>query len=217
MSPFSKRCLLSLLLLLCVNIHATNHLRQENESRKLSTEDHEPLFNYPNTKWKKLASLGENSYPYRRFESPNPSERSVVLNMCDADSWEDRYLKEFFPSTKYDFITDYHEYIQNFISNEEEVRKKGPIPQVVIYSIGHAGQNSEFDIVNKSIQLFKPAVLVHLSDEYLGKSGLYTSEMSKGSSFYDKVPLVLRQYGTYIYRSYDHPRTNVIQIPLGYM
>jgi hypothetical protein len=65
------------------------------------------------------------------------------------------------------------------------------------------------------VRKYRIAILLHTADEFQGSRKKW--KYGEGVEVYSMVPLVLRQYGIYPYRSYGNTYPNVIQIPLGYM
>ena len=127
---------------------------------------------------------------------------------CKA-GWESDFIQEILPSPMYDHIS-----FSNFMKFHNNT--PGFKPKVFVYNIENGHTDNAHDIVLNLITRFKPPALIHLSDEFMGDTGRKW-RFRLGSLFYKLVPLVLRSYGIFPYRSYAEPNANVIQLPLGYI
>lgn len=120
-----------------------------------------------------------NKYPYHQ------TKKIVVFQLCPA-RWELGFINELFPSNLYTLLNEKES--QSLISNfTQGLSLSNDIPRVVIFSFYNAGITKDYPLVNKSIHLFHPAILVHLSDEFLGMTELYTNTKSLAHTFYEKV------------------------------
>ena len=142
-----------------------------------------------------------NTQYIRKLESP---ALPVLLWACGSDSWESDFLAELFPHSSFVHIN-----LRDFDINGTIV------PQSLVYNIENAGDDAHYDVIRAIITKFKVKILVHLSDEFQGSGRKW--KYGEGVEVYHMVPLVLRQYSVSPYRSFGDPRSNLMQIPLGYM
>ena len=149
------------------------------------------------------------------IETGKINGKLLILFLC-SQVWASDYMYDIFSHPKYEITNygiDYLNYVdESYHNNSNKMQGLNlRIPQIVIFSVIDRLDGTYPD-VRRAIELFKPIVLIHLDDEYQNQE----RGMDFDAFLYDKVPLVLRQYGVYPYRTYKHPLTNVHQIPLGY-
>lgn len=135
-------------------------------------------------------------------------EKKYCMWLCKA-GWDSEFIQEIFPpNTGWDHLS-----WKNFLKyhNESTINVKA-----MVYNIENAHTDALHDEAIALVKRFRPMVLVHLSDEFLGDTGRKW-RYRLGSILYDKAPLVLRSYGVSPYRSPSNPLVNVMQLPLGYI
>lgn len=136
-------------------------------------------------------------------------------------------MREFFPESRFNHI-DWPVLRQ---LNDSAIK-----PRVVVYNVENAGEDGKYQPLRDHLTATKTTILVHTSDEFQGSGRKW--KYGEGVEVYNmviqyallvflhhyhhnhdimQVPLVLRQYGIYPYRSYATTYPNVMQIPLGYM
>jgi hypothetical protein len=137
----------------------------------------------------------------------NSTNTIYILFVCNDDGWTYSYMYELFPSSTYTHVT----------MKDYEIFKDNPIvqPRILVYNIENSGDDAQYTIVRKLLDKYKITILVHNSDEFQGSSRKY--KYGEGIELYKYVPLVLREYSIWPYRNYEFPRSNVVQLPLGYM
>jgi hypothetical protein len=115
------------------------------------------------------------------------SQLSHKSNRSDGILWETDYLQELFP-------------LEHF-----QIVKQAKTPGVIVCTdISEISMIKEYLSESKNLK-----VMIHLSDEYVGKN----RNTLACSQLYNRFQLVLRQHALPLNKTY----TNVIQIPLGYM
>ena len=148
-------------------------------------------------------------------------KKAIVLYACKSGGWEHDYLRnDVFPLSHFEHMDlgDYHKEAAAISANSTlsgASKIKIPKPRVLVYNIENSGDDAKYTLIRNLIKEFRIAVLTHTSDEWQGSPRKW--KYGEGVEVYHMVPLVLRQYGIFPYRSYEIPYPNVIQIPLGYM
>jgi len=130
-----------------------------------------------------------------------------VLWACNSLGWDHDFMRELFPSPKFEHI-NYPDFLQLNETSRMEMK-----PRVIVYNIENSGHDAQYTVITDLIKQYKPQILVHTSDEFQGWGQKW--KYGEGTNFYNQVPLVLRQYGIWPYRSLQN--LHVVQLPLGYM
>jgi hypothetical protein len=144
----------------------------------------------------------------------------TFLNMMFMDDEEAKFwIQQWFPSVSITYM------------NDVDVRDG---PELAPYSLDILLVNavSNQTLIRQYIEQHKVLILIHLSDEWLGKKHLHATITQVSESclthhacmllcfndvlcdgqFYSMVPLVLREYTSQPYRSLAQPLANVIQV-----
>lgn len=132
----------------------------------------------------------------------------IVLYASGFWCWEHDYLtKDLFPEPRF-----LHMAVSNYTSSNISDL---PEPKILVYNIENSGEDAKYQVVQDLITKYKITILVHTSDEFQGWSKKY--KYGEGIEVYYMVPFVLREFSVFPYQSYDFPRSNVVQLPLGYI
>lgn len=145
-------------------------------------------------------------------------KKVIVLYACKSGGWEHDYLRQdIFPLSHfvhYD-VADYYKEVAAFANSSNNKDAMLPKPRVLVYNVENSGDDGKYTVIRDLIKEFRIAILAHTADEFQGSPRKW--KYGEGVEVYHMVPLVLRQYSIFPYRSYDTPYPNVIQMPLGYM
>ena len=85
------------------------------------------------------------------------------LWMCGS-GWDADFIQEIFPFPTYIHI-NFKSFV-NFFNHTELFR-----PKVMVFNIENSRADADHDLLTSLILRFKPGVLVHISDEFLGQTG----------------------------------------------
>ena len=101
------------------------------------------------------------------FSSGSPDNVTVL---AFGGLWERAYMLELFPQPFYYIIYETESrFLENYVQAQSQHKNLSTkIPRAIIYTIGFATSSGRYDSVALAIKLFRPAVLVSLSDEYVG-------------------------------------------------
>lgn len=132
------------------------------------------------------------------------SKHLVLWACCSPSTWEYDFFLELFPFSHYDHI---------FL--KDTLIADGLLPKILVYNVENSGSDGSYTLIRNLISTYKVSILVHTSDEFNGSPKKW--KYGEGVEVYSLVPFVLRQYSVRPYQEYLHPRSNVMQLPLGYM
>lgn len=130
-----------------------------------------------------------------------------VLWACQSGGWEHDYMRELLPSPKFDHID-----LPDLLKLNDSTNIK---PRIIVYNVENSGPDGSYQMIRDLLKQYRITILVHTSDEFQGWGQKW--KYGEGTEVYYMVPLVLRQYGIWPYRSLEAMHQNVVQIPLGYM
>jgi len=130
-----------------------------------------------------------------------------VLWACQSGGWEHDYMRELLPSPKFEHID-----LPDLLKLNDSANIK---PRIIVYNIENSGQDGSYKMIRDLLKQYTITILVHVGDEFQAWSQKW--KYGEGTDVYYMVPLVLRQYGIWPYRSLGAMHQNVVQLPLGYM
>lgn len=138
------------------------------------------------------------------------STKIYCLWMCNS-GWDSDFIQEIFSQPTFQHMSFKNKFMKFHNNTEPNFR-----PRVIIYNIENGRTDEGHEDLKSMIDRFKPAVLVHISDEFLGDTGRKW-RYRLGATLYGMAPLVLRSYSIHPYRNIEYPNSNVMQLPLGYI